>query len=399
MEKLYYEDQYIKEFIAEILEIKEIDGRFHILLDKTAFFPGGGGQFCDLGTIDVHKVLEVYEKDNNIYHVLDKKPIKIHKVKCVLDWKRREDGMHQHFAQHVLSGCFYSKFKANTTAFHLGTDTSTVDIQGLLTPEQIREIEVYANEIINENIQLEILTPSKKDLKKIWIRRDLPNTSEQIRIVKIGDLDCNACCGVHPKSTRDLRMIKIKRWEKHKNATRIEFIAGKRAIQYSLKRDLYLSDICRYLSCGEEESIKGIKNLYEKLEDALSTSKKLEEVVASYEIDDMIKNSKKIKNLSIVIKIYDNENLKYISKVASKIATVENVVALIGVKDDNKVNLIFACSKELENLNMNSLLKDSITLLDGRGGGSSTLAQGGGKNNGNLEVALDYTFKKLEKSL
>lgn len=399
MEKLYYKDQYIKDFTAEIEEIIEKDGKFHVVLDKTAFFPGGGGQFCDLGTIDVHNVIDVYEENSKVYHVVEKKPIKIHKVKCSIDWNRREDGMHQHFGQHVLSGCFYTKFKANTVAVHFGKDISTVDIQGILTPEQIREIEIYANNIIRQNIPLETLTPSKKELKKIWIRRDLPDTTDEIRIVKIGDLDSNACCGVHPKSTLDLRMIKIIKWEKNRGATRIEYLAGKRAIDYVLKRDLYLNDICKYLSCGEEEAIKGIKNIHDKVEETLSVNKKLEEIVANYEIKDMIKNAAKVKDLSIVIKTYENENLKYVSKVASKISDEENAVALIGLKNEDKVNLIFACSKGLNNINMNNLLKDSMTLVDGRGGGSPILAQGGGKNNGNLETALNYAFTKIEKLL
>ncbi|HSQ87746.1 alanyl-tRNA editing protein [Romboutsia sp.] len=399
MEKLYYSDQYIKEFTAEIEEILEIDNKFHILLNKTAFFPGGGGQFCDLGKIDVHEVINVYEKDKKVYHIVEKKPIKIHKVKCAINWKRREDGMHQHFAQHVLSGCFYTLFKANTVGFHLGKEISTVDIEGILTSEQIRQAENYANEIISESIELETLTPSKKELKKIWIRRDLPDTADEIRIVKIGDLDSNACCGVHPKSTLDLRMIKIKRWEKNKSATRIEFLAGKRAVDYSLKRDLCLTDICRYLKCGDDEAIRGIKNLHEKLETTLSDNRKLEEEVANYEIRDMIDIASKVNDISVVIKTYNDENLKYVSRVASKITEVENTIALIGVKYQDKVNLIFASSKDLKNVNMNNLLKDTMTLVDGRGGGSPSLAQGGGKNNGNLETALNYAFTKIEKTI
>lgn len=399
MEKLYYIDQYIKEFTAEIEEILEIDNKFHVLLNKTAFFPGGGGQFCDLGKIDVHDVIDVYEKDGKVYHIVEKKPIKIHKVKCAIDFKRREDGMHQHFGQHVLSGCFYTLFKTNTVGFHLGKEISTVDIEGILTLEQIRQAENYANGIIGDNIELETLTPSKKELKKIWIRRDLPDTVDEIRIVKIGDLDSNACCGVHPKSTLDLRMIKIKRWEKNKGATRIEFLAGKRAIDYSLKRDLCVTDICKYLRCGDDEAIKGIKNLHEKVETILSDNKKLEEEVANYEIRDLIDSASKVNDISVVIKTYNDENLKYVSKVASKITEVENTIALIGIKYEDKVNLIFASSKDLKKINMNSLLKDAMTLVDGKGGGSSSLAQGGGKNNGNLETALDYAFTKIEKTI
>ncbi len=397
MEKLYYKDQYIKEFTAEIENVLEIDNKFHILLNQTAFFPGGGGQSCDLGNIGVHDVIDVYEKDNIVYHVVEKKPIKIHKVKCAIDWKRREDGMNQHFAQHVLSGCFYTLFKANTVAVHLGKEVSTVDIEGFLTSEQIREAEAYANDIISENIKVETLLPSKKELKKVWIRRDLPDTSSEIRILRIGDLDSNACCGVHPKSTLSLRMIKINRWEKNRGATRIEFLAGKRAIDYSLKRDLYLSNICKYLKCSGEESIKGIKSLHEKVELTSATNRKLEEEIANYEIRDMVEGSSKVNDISVVIKIYKDENIKYVSKVASKITEIENTIALIGVQYEDKVNLIFASSKDLKNSDMNNLLKDSMTLVDGKGGGSSSLAQGGGKNNGNLETALNYAFNKLEK--
>src|SRR5690242_4759259 len=102
-QKLYYEDQYIKEFTAEIIEIIEKDTEFHIQLDKTAFFPGGGGQPCDIGTIEGSIISSVYEKNGNIYHVSNKKPIKIHKAKCKIDWAFRFDGMQQHLGQHILS--------------------------------------------------------------------------------------------------------------------------------------------------------------------------------------------------------------------------------------------------------------------------------------------------------
>ncbi|MGO1043914.1 DHHA1 domain-containing protein [Clostridioides difficile] len=399
MEKLYYTNQYIRDFTAEIIEIREIENKFHVLLDKTAFFPGGGGQFGDLGKIDNYEVISVYEEDKKVYHILDKKPIKIHKVKCSIDWDRREDGMHQHFGQHVLSGCFFKTFNSNTTGFHLGNEYSTVDIEGNLDEEKIREIELLANEIIRQNIQVETLLPTKRELKKIWLRRALPNTNEEIRVVKIGDLDTNACCGVHPKSTSELRMIKIKKWEKHKSSTRIEFLAGKRAVDEVLKRDVYLTKICRYLSCSEEDAINGIVNLNEKVEDSLSKKRKLEEIVAKYQVKEMVENANKIGNVSVVKKIYDEEDLKYVNKIANKITEDENNIALLAVRFEEKINLIFACSKNLKAVNMGSLLKDAISLIDGKGGGSQVLAQGGGKNNGNLESTFDYAFMKLEKIL
>uniref|UniRef100_UPI0005AB1844 DHHA1 domain-containing protein n=1 Tax=Faecalimicrobium dakarense TaxID=1301100 RepID=UPI0005AB1844 len=233
----------------------------------------------------------------------------------------------------------------------------------------------------------------------IWIRRDLPETADEIRILKVGDLDSNACCGVHPKSTLDLKMIKIKKWEKNKEATRIEFLAGKRAIKYSLQRDDYLTNICRYLSSNEEEAVNSVRKLKEKIEESINLNRKLEETVASYEIKEMIDSSQKIKNISVVNKIYTNENLKYISRVASKITESENTIALLALKNGDKVNVIFSAAKNLTNISMNNLLKDALTLVDGRGGGNLHLAQGGGKNNGNLESVLNYAFSKLEKSM
>lgn len=399
MEKLYYKDQYIKEFTAEIVDIKEKDSKFYVELDKTAFFPGGGGQFCDTGKIDNHDVIDVCEENGTIYHITTTKPIKIHKVKCLIDWEKREDGMNQHFGQHVLSGCFFKLFNANTVGFHLGREFSTVDINGFLTEEQIRKAEEYANEIIKNDIEVEFLTPERKQLKKLGLRRDLPNTNEQIRVVKIGDLDINACCGVHPKSTLSLRMIKIKKYEKCRNATRIEFLSGKRAVDDSLKNDRYLTEICRYLSSTEKEAISGIKSLHNKLEEIMHTNKKLEEKISKYQIKEMIEEADKIGEISLIKKIYENENVKYISKMASKLVELDNVVALIALKNDDKSNFVFASSKNISNLNMSELIKDAITLVDGRGGGSQFLAQGGGKDNGNIESLLNYAQMKIERTL
>ncbi|QYE99214.1 alanyl-tRNA editing protein [Paraclostridium sordellii] len=399
MEKLYYKDQYIKEFTAEIVDIKEKDSKFYVELDKTAFFPGGGGQFCDTGKIDNHDVIDVCEENGTIYHITTTKPIKIHKVKCLIDWEKREDGMNQHFGQHVLSGCFFKLFNANTVGFHLGREFSTVDINGFLTEDQIRKAEEYANEIIKNDIEVEFLTPERRQLKKLGLRRDLPNTNEQIRVVRIGDLDINACCGVHPKSTLSLRMIKIKKYEKCRNATRIEFLAGKRAVDDSLKNDRYLTEICRYLSSTEKEAISGIKSLHNKLEEIMHTNKKLEEKISKYQIKEMIEEADKIGEISLIKKIYENENVKYISKMASKLVELDNVVALIALKNDDKSNFVFASSKNISNLNMSELIKDAITLVDGRGGGSQFLSQGGGKDNGNIESLLNYAQMKIERTL
>ena len=396
MEKLYYLDRYMKEFTAEILDIKEIEGKFHVVLDKSAFFPGGGGQPGDTGFIENNKVIDVYEENGTLYHVVEKKPLKIHRVKCKIDWEKRFDGMQQHLGQHVLSGCFYTLFNANTVSFHMGSEISTVDIEGFLEEDKIREAERLANKIIQKNIEVDFFTPSKSELKKIKIRRALPKTDDAITIVRIGDLDTNACCGVHPKSTLDLRMIKIRRWEKHKGATRIEFLAGERAVKDSLNKESILKNICKMLKCGEKDIETIIGNLAEEMKAYHNENRNLRIELTNYEVKEMLEGSEVIGDIKVVKKIYDEYDTRQVSKIAEKLVENQKTIALFAVKSVDKSNLIFASSKDNKNVDMSELLKDAITLIDGRGGGSKFLAQGGGKKSNNLEATIDYAFMKIK---
>lgn len=397
MNKLYYEDQYLKEFTAEIIGVIEKNNLYYVSLDKTAFFPGGGGQHCDLGYIDNHKVIDIVEENGEIYHVTQTKPIKIHRVNCKIDWDRRLDGMQQHLSQHVLSGCFFKLFNANTVSIHLGNEISTVDIQGYLDEESIRKAERMANEIIYQNIGVNFLTPSKKELKKLNLRRDLPNTNEQIRVVQIGDLDINACCGVHPSRTLDLQAIKIKRWEKHKGATRIEYLAGKRAIEDYFKKDDFRNQICKFLNCGEQDAINSVNKLSNELKACKDENRQIKIEISDYQIKDMIMSAENLGDISVITKIYESGDLKHISKIAEKIVLNDNMIVLLAVKNEEKANLIFAASKNINSISMNDLLKDAITLIDGRGGGSKFLAQGGGKNSSNLQGVIDYALRKVSR--
>ena len=399
MRKIYYEDQYKKEFVAEVEAIEEIDDKYHVKLNETAFFPGGGGQQNDLGFIEKIPVVDVYEKNGEVYHVLEKKLIKIHRVKCSIDWARRLDGMQHHLGQHVLSGCFYQLFNANTVSVHVGKEIATVDIQGILTEEQIRQAEIKANDCIRENIKVEMLTPTKSELKKIKIRRDLPNTNEEIRIVKIGHLDINACGGVHPSSTLDLGIIKIKKWQKHKGNTRIEYLVGNRAFNDYLKVDNFSNDICKYLSCGKDDVINTINNLSNHIKELSDENKSLNIKLSDYQIVEMLESSEKIKDISIIKNIYKDTDMKNLIKLADRITERSKAIVLFALVQDDKANMIFKSSAQVKDVSMNDLLKDAISLIDGRGGGSHNQAQGGGKNNSNLKSAMEYAVMKINKQL
>lgn len=398
MEKLYYINQYLKEFEAKIIDIKRIDDKFHISLDKTAFFPGGGGQSCDLGELNGRNVLDVYEEKGEIYHVVSHDISDSIIVKGKIDWDRREDGMHQHLAQHVLSGCFFKLFNSNTISIHLGKDVSTVDIIGHLTEEQVRKAEKMANDIIRENILVESFVPTEKELENMNLRRDLPNTEEEIRVVKIGELDINACCGVHPKKTLDLKLIKIKKYEKNKNNTRIEFLAGERAVKDSLYKDKVIKDICNYLSSNEEEALNSIKNLKSNIEALNNEKRKLEEELINYEIDSILSGLDKENDLIIIDKIFEEKSIDYIRKLANKLVDRSNIICLFATTNNNKSNILFACSKEVKEMNMGQLLKESIKEINGKGGGSKILAQGSGENIG-IEKYINSIKNKINENI
>lgn len=396
-EKLFYKDQYIKEFEGTVLEVTEKEDKFNVFLDKTAFFPGGGGQSSDLGTLDGKEVVDVLEEDDRICHVLKEK-LEVGKVvKGVIDWKRRQDGMQQHLAQHVLSGCFFSMFNANTAGIHLGHDVSTVDIIGNISEDMIRKAERRANEVIKENHKVNFIMTDREKAQNMGLRRDLATDDNTIRVVQIEDLDINACCGVHPSHTLELQMIKIKGWLSHKGNTRIEFLAGDRAVSYALDRDNMLDEICKKLNTADNEAINRINNLNNDYAEVLEEKKKLKAELSKYEVQNLIDSAEKCGDFIIINKIYENEDMKYLNKLAGSLTEEDNRVVLFAVKGEDKANLLFAASKNLKEKNMGALVKDSLALIDGRGGGSPLIAQGGGKNVANLEKAMEYALEKVKE--
>lgn len=396
MEKLYYEDQYIREFKANVISIQEKDNNIYIELDKTAFFPGGGGQHCDLGYIDDSRVIDVIEDGEKIYHVVDNKPTHEDNVSCIIDWNRRLDGMQQHLGQHVLSGCFFSLFNKNTAGIHLGNDISTVDIVGEVTEEEVRKVEIRANEVIKEAHKVNFIITNRAEAKKMGLRRQLQTKDNVIRVVEIEGLDINACCGVHPSNTLELQVIKIKSIEKHKGNSRISFLAGNRAVNDYLYRDKILENLCKTLSAGDVEIEKTINNLNNDLSKLRDENNSLKNSLANYQLKELVSNSEEVKGIKIIIKEFNNENSRYLSKLINSLVSEDNIVVLFANNQIDKVNLLFACSKNLQRINMSDILKDSIQLVDGKGGGSKILAQGGGKNVLNIQSSLDYAVRKIK---
>lgn len=399
MKNLYYEDQYQRSFTAEVIDVIQKENTYHVELDKTYFYPEGGGQPSDTGYINGAAVTCVYEENEKIYHVVAVNPLKIHRVKCSIDFDKRFDYMQQHLGQHILSAAISDLFNATTIGFHLGTDSTTIDIDKVIGNSEIKIAEKKANKIVLDNIKVEVLYPTNSELKKLSLKKIPVKAGEKVRIVKIGDIDIIPCCGIHPSSTIEVQLIKVTKFEKYKTGIRIEFICGQRAVSdYALKHEA-MEKMSKLFSCNNATVLPVVERLSGELNKALTEKRALKSEVAQYEVQNMLEAAPKIEDIRILKCIYDNGDLKYANILATKLVSSPKVIVLFGVKSQDKANLLFMCSKDLNIISMSSILKDAITLIDGKGGGSAFSAQGGGKNNNNLDSALDYAWSKIHDDI
>lgn len=229
--KLYYENVYIKEFQATVLECSEEKNGYRIILDETAFYPEGGGQPSDIGYLNDVKVLEVHEKNGEILHYTSE-PLNIgEKVKGCIDWEKRFDLMQQHSGEHMVSGLIHEAFGYDNVGFHMGSDVITIDFNGMITTEQMMEIESAVNKKIWENSAVEITYPSPEELKELPYRSK-KELSGKVRIVRFPGSDLCACCGTHVTSTGEIGMVKLLSVVKFREGVRMEMLCGKRVLAY-----------------------------------------------------------------------------------------------------------------------------------------------------------------------
>ncbi|MGL4735847.1 MAG: alanyl-tRNA editing protein, partial [Cellulosilyticaceae bacterium] len=380
MSKLYDTHPYLQDFIAEVTEVTEQDGAFHIVLNQTAFYPTGGGQPCDTGMIEDCKINDVYEKDGTIYHVSSKKPIKIHKVKCTIDWARRLDHMQHHLAQHLLSALLLEDHNAQTLSFHLGREICTLDIDQILDATQLQQIFEKANHLIRQCIPVTCFYPTKQELKKLKLRKLPQKGVDAIRLVQIGALSIDACCGIHPQSTLELMHCSLLKSEKYKGGLRLHFIAGFRSINH--------------LAATATDTQAALTEATSKAQKALSEANSLRLTIEDYEAQALLQQTPTVGGYQIIQEVYDNKSIKDLQRFANKLVASPNTITLLALKEAGMGYLVFMCSAELRQLNMSKLLQDSVTFIDGRGGGTPTAAQGGGKGINNLDSALLYANTK-----
>ena len=394
LEKLYYENPYIKEFTAEIIDVIEKGCKYHVELDKSYFYPAIDVASCDKGYIGNAAVSSVYEENSKIYHVLDISPLKIHRVHCIIDFERKFILMQNYLAKHILSSCFLELNIAKTiTSSSRG---SYIEIDKLVSDNDLLKIEEMANKIISDNIKVEVLYPNNAELKKMGIKKSNETKNEEIRVIKISDFKAFPSKALLPRTTLEIQLLKITAITKLSNNYKIEFICGSQAVSDYLIKFTALEKLSKLLGCEALGVLEKIGDINIDLKKAISEKNLLKSELADYEVQDMLAAAEILKDIRIVKTVYTDAPIKQINSLATKLVSFPKVIVLFGVRTADKTHLLFMCSKDLKHISMNLLLKDAITLIDGKGGGSEFSAQGAGKSASNLVSSLEYAYSKIK---
>ena len=267
-EKLYYADPFLKEFTATVLDCQAGKNGYTVTLDRTAFYPEGGGQPADHGTLDGAAVTDVHEKNGVIFHNVDR-AVEIGKtVSGSIDWARRFDHMQQHSGEHICSGLICGRYGCDNVGFHMGTDIVTIDFNADIPWEELLEIEGQANRYIQEDHPIDIQFHRGAELDAIDYRSKKPLEGD-VRIVAFPGADCCACCGTHVLRSGQVGLVKFLSVQKFREGVRIELLCGQRALDYLSRTWEQAKTIGQYLSVKPVDAAAAV----ERLEGELSALK------------------------------------------------------------------------------------------------------------------------------
>lgn len=264
-QKLYYENQYIKEFTANVLSCTESKRGFEVILDKTAFFPEGGGQPGDTGYIGTAEVVDTVERGDEVVHICTEAVSG--EVECRLDFEKRFTNMQQHTGEHIFSGVLHSVCGYDNVGFHMGENSITVDFSGVVTADELARIEKLSNEAIYKNIPVEAIYPSDEELEK-YSYRSKKEISGQVRLTKIEGVDLCACCGTHVAFTGEVGIIKAVSMMNYKSGVRITLQIGRKALADYCEKNKSVLEISNLLKAKADEITPAVERVLAQLHEA-----------------------------------------------------------------------------------------------------------------------------------
>lgn len=397
-ERLFKKDVYLKKCTATVTSITEKDNHTVISLDRTIFFPTGGGQSCDIGKINNYGVIDVNETTDNIYHTLAESDIKLtvgDKVNLELDWEHRFDNMQRHCGEHILSGIFFELYGGVNRGFHMGEEYMTIDISLEEKPEftkitwdMAKEAEIRANQVIWQN--LPVITRhfnTRAEAENLPLRKALA-FDEDITIVCVGNIenpaDCVACCGTHPSTAGQVGIIKLYKVEVNKGMFRIYFEAGQRAFRQYQERYEVLTTLENRLSAGFGDLLSKYQAQEEKNKSVRDELYHLRKFVIAKEIEEIKKEIK-----PCFVKKYDTLSINDLLEIGKALQGIVPTIAFLVHEPSNTV-LLFSDTHDC-----GKLVKENASIYNGKGGGEKNNARAIFSKKEYVDTFIDLLEKHL----
>lgn len=367
-EKLFYEDGYLQEFTAKVLfcEEEKNGSGYLVVLDRTAFFPEGGGQFGDIGWLGEAVVSDTQERQGVIYHLTDRPLVRGEQVKGRLDFGERFVRMQQHTGEHILSGVVHRLYGYDNVGFHLGADVTTLDFNGELTPEQTDEVETLSNRAVFENIPVEILYPSREELAALNYRSKI-EIEGQVRLVSIPGVDLCACCAPHLRSTGEIGLIKILSCERHRGGCRMTMVSGMRALEDYRQKQHSVTEVSVELSARPERIGEAVRHQKEQMQKQREHLNQLQTVYLEGKLAEI---TDEVQNVCIFLEEFDMIAVRnFVNSAMERCSGV--CAAFVGSERDGYHYILGSRTAD-----MRAFSKKLNAAFAGKGGGRPEMVQG-----------------------
>lgn len=365
-EKLYYIDSHMHEFEASVLECESVKNGYAVILDRSAFFPEGGGQAADTGFIGDAAVLDVQEKSGRHIHYTAS-PLSVgESYSCRIDWEKRLRRMQNHSGEHIVSGLVHSNFGLENVGFHMGEDCMTIDFSGELDEEQLSLIEQKANEAVRSNLPIYASFPHSAALEKMDYRSKL-ELRENVRIVEIEGIDRCACCAPHVSKTGEIGFIKFIEHTRHRGGIRLSLVCGMDALDYVNKLQNAAFAVSRLLSAKRHEIDKAVERI-------LSEQQKAKERISTLSMEHAKLKAAAFEavdgNICVFDEVLDEVALRELVNMLT--AKCTGLAAAFSGNDEEGYRYIISS----KNIDLRAMTKAINQGIGGRGGGSSEMIQG-----------------------
>ena len=374
-ERLYYTDAGARGFKARVVRTLDHEGRPAAVLDRTAFYPTSGGQPFDTGTLNGINVIETIDAGEDIVHVLAEGIPAGSPVEGLIDWPRRFDHMQQHTGQHVLSAAFEGTSRNATVGFHMGAETSTIDLARGATAEEVARAEDAANRVVWEDREVRVRFASPQDAAALPLRKEAARAGT-LRLVEVDGCDLSACGGTHVPRTGAIGLIAVLATERLRGATRVTFICGGRALRTFRALRHTVSGSTRLLSVLPAELPDAIERLQQEGREQRRALKEAREQLAGHEARGLLEGAVVVSGVRVVVRVaegWDAAGLKAMAAVA--VAGGGAIVGLLTAGEP--AQLVLARSADVA-VDAGALLRALTAEFGGKGGGKPDLAQGGG---------------------